>query len=716
MDCPSDHQLIQFLGQDDDSPHRGTGFNETNSDELIQHIESCESCQQSLERITSTESLHVHPPMLESPSVELEGMLEGLRSNSGRPVEPGWSLANYPDDIPFPVVPGYEIQRLIGFGGMGTVFYAIDEKLQREVAIKVLNRSKFEDKSALARFRTEALAIAQLNHPNIIEIYDVGQHDGDSYLALEYVAGGSLRDFRKSQELSWNESAGIIEKIARGVHFAHERGFIHRDLKPANILRCASGDLKISDFGLAKHIDQEDQLTRSGDVIGTPGYMAPEQLAGKHAQSNAATDIYALGAMLYEMICNRSLFPSESTVETLIAVRENRIVRPSAIRKGIPTELETICLKCLEKSPSRRYASANELADELRRFINRERIQAKPKSPAKKVALWCRQHPFAALVAAALVTLGPAVSVLTGNRMRRLDNTRVSDRFRAHAGERTLAIQASLVNEVDALEQVRAFFHSVGSVSRQQFSTFARSTLERHPTIAALEWAPIVSLSDRSAHERSRLDSGLSDYLIRWKNEFGQFAPAGDADEYVPVFYMEPFAPNRQALGFDLNSEPLRRQALEESRQNLKPAITRSLRLVQDASDAASVLVVLAVPKTDVDRQPRGFVVGVYRVGEIVESALGPFEPIGIHLQIFDAESDEVLWSSTEAFGEQQDLVHTEIIEFGSRRWELQFSSTRPFVVQSQSKEPTYFTWGGICVSLLSASLVVIGVRAPKNV
>jgi serine/threonine-protein kinase len=264
---------------------------------------------------------------------------------------------------------GYEILAELGRGGAGVVYKARQKSLNRPVALKVLLTGADAGAEELARFRIEAEAIAQLQHPNVVQIYDIGEGGGRFFYSMEYVEGGSLTARRAGSPWPPAEAAGLVETLARAMHAAHERGIIHRDLKPANVLLTADGLPKISDFGLAKRLDQGPGLTRAGAIMGTPSYMAPEQALGQAGDVGPATDVYALGAILYALLTGRPPFLGETAFHTLQQVVSERPVPPSRLQPAVAPEPEAICLRCLEKSPARRYGSARELADDLRRFL-----------------------------------------------------------------------------------------------------------------------------------------------------------------------------------------------------------------------------------------------------------------------------------------------------------------------------------------------------------
>ena len=271
-----------------------------------------------------------------------------------------------PESERLPEIPGYEITSVLGRGGMGVVYGARDLRLNRRVALKMLLAGRDASPTELARFRAEAEAVARLQHPNIVEIHGVGEHEGRSYFSLEFVDGGNLAQQFEAKAPSCEEAAQLVETLARAVQRAHDSGVVHRDLKPANVLLTRDGTPKISDFGVAKTLEGEsDCRTRTGEVIGTPAYMAPEQAAGHAKDVGPAADVYALGAILYRSLTGRPPFQGDSPWDTVAQLVADEPISPTRLRPRLPRDLKTICLKCLEKEPGRRYVSCNALAERL---------------------------------------------------------------------------------------------------------------------------------------------------------------------------------------------------------------------------------------------------------------------------------------------------------------------------------------------------------------
>ncbi len=275
-------------------------------------------------------------------------------------------------------VPGYEILDELGRGGMGVVYKALQTGLNRVVALKMVLSGDYASAAQLARFRLEAEAVAQLQHPHIVQVYGSGEVDGKPYLCLEFVDGGPLDKKLSGAPRPFREAAELVRLLAEAMHYAHERHILHRDIKPANILLTSKGDPKIADFGLAKKLDDQGGQTQSGSVMGTPNYMAPEQALGRTRELGPAADVYSLGAVLYEMLVGRPPFKGETVLDTLEQVRSREPVRPRRLEPKTPRDLETICLRCLRKDPKERYHNAQGLADDLKDFLAGRPIRARP--------------------------------------------------------------------------------------------------------------------------------------------------------------------------------------------------------------------------------------------------------------------------------------------------------------------------------------------------
>jgi tetratricopeptide (TPR) repeat protein len=424
-------------------------------------------------------------------SKELDAGAEGPATSATRPLRHCTDVpAGRPAD--WPSIPGLELVDVLGSGGMGVVFKARQATLDRDVAVKFLRDTHRGDPGLRERFLHEARAVARLRHPNLVQVYEFGEvptaggTTSQPYLVLEYVSGGSLADLLHGSPQPPGEAARLVETLADAIHYAHQQGVIHRDLKPANILlQSTTGDTgdtgerqqrgplssfpvspvspvvhslpKITDFGLAKFQAGSD-LTQYGEVLGTPSYMAPEQATGKFGPVTSAVDVYGLGAILYETLTGRPPFAAATVDATLGLVRQDEPVPPRRLQPTVPRDLETICLKCLRKEAGRRYASARELADDLRRFRAGEPIRARPVGTGERVVGWCRRNPGVAGLLAALVLVflaGSAAVLWQWQRASRNAAAFRRERDTAHQEKERSEHHLQLVHDrVDRLDQL----------------------------------------------------------------------------------------------------------------------------------------------------------------------------------------------------------------------------------------------------------------------
>ncbi len=404
------------------------------------------------------------------------------------------AVAVVPDSGHFPLVPGYELLGVLGRGGMGVVFKARQLALNRIAAIKLIvgNASA----SQLIRFRQEAESVAKLQHPNIIQIFEVGSCPAGSFLALEYVEGGTLREKVAGVQQPPRVAAQMVETLARAIHHAHDKMIVHRDLKPANVLMTTDGVLKVADFGLARSLDRESGVTMTTDFVGTPAYAAPEQVVGDYGPVGPATDVYALGVILYELLVGGLPFEADSIPVLLGRVVQSEPLSPRRLCPELDRDLETICLKCLQKDPRKRYASAAEFADDLHHFLAGEPITARPVGTLERVTRWTRRNPAVASLLAAVFSLlvllsvgGVIFSLRLGKALRTSEES--ANSAKSAAVEEQLAKQLAEVQRDAAQRAVRDGKEKLlqALTSEARAGRFSRRVGQRFATLDALRQA-----------------------------------------------------------------------------------------------------------------------------------------------------------------------------------------------------------------------------------
>jgi len=319
------------------------------------------------------------------------------------------------DDQPIPGEFGdYEILERLGRGGMGVVFKARQRSLNRVVALKMILSGRYASREEIERFRAEAESAARLRHPHIVPIYEIGEHEGRQFFSMGYVDGASLDQLTEESPLTSRDAAAYVRTVAEAVHFAHEQGVLHRDLKPSNVLIDIDDQPHVADFGLAKNAQSDHELTMTGQVLGTPNYISPEQALGRTKHVGPRSDVYSLGAMLYALVTGRPPFNAETTAATIMQLIEQEPVAPRLLNPSIDRDLETVILKCLQKDPGGRYASAKELADDLNRYLENVPIHARPIGVVERTWRWCRKNPLVAslgMATASALLVGMTVAI-----------------------------------------------------------------------------------------------------------------------------------------------------------------------------------------------------------------------------------------------------------------------------------------------------------------
>jgi tetratricopeptide (TPR) repeat protein len=418
-----------------------------------------------------------------------------------------------------PNVAGYQILGVLGRGAMGVVYKARQRGLQRLVALKMILAGGHASPGDVARFRSEAEAVGQLQHPNIVQVYEVGDADGCPFFSLEFVDGGSLHRKIAGEPQPILPAAHLVQLLARAMDAAHQKGIVHRDLKPGNVMltqprpagsASTSGGVslseplygvpKIADFGLAKRLEDESGQTRSGTILGTPSYMAPEQAEGRSREVGPLADVYALGAILYELLTGRPPFRGATMWDTLDQVRHREPVPPAQLQPKVPRDLETICLKCLQKEAGRRYAGAGELADDLGRFLAGEPIRARPVGAVERGWRWCRRNPIVAALAAAVfvsllagVVVASFFAVQASSRADQLADEKVEterQRDKAVAQEKL-----AKKNEAEAIaQQKRAKENEDKAVAQKTRAELTKDAANRQREVAEAELKTMIDL------------------------------------------------------------------------------------------------------------------------------------------------------------------------------------------------------------------------------
>ena len=399
----------------------------------------------------------------------------------------------------------FRLERELARGGMGVVFKARDEKLDRTVALKMVLTGRLASEDEVRRFQTEAQAAAGLDHPNIVPVYEAGEFEGRQYLSMAFVDGTSLQDKANGQPLPPREAAELIAVIARAIQHAHEHGIVHRDLKPSNVLLDKQGTPRVADFGLAKRIETDASLTATGQVMGTPHFMAPEQAAAKHAQIGPLSDVYSLGAMLYVLLTGRPPFQAATIVETMKQLLENDPVSPRVLNPAVPRDLETICLRCLAKQPSDRFfTTAEELADDLQRFLDDEPVRVRRVGVASRIGRWCRKtwrERRRWIVATGIVATLAIVAFVVSLQFReqgRRDAELADLRSRFEAGLKTKGWSNDHLQEMDGL---------VASLEKTQAGAGDEARQRLHA-----RFAEII----RSAIRQPKIDNAATRQIERW--------------------------------------------------------------------------------------------------------------------------------------------------------------------------------------------------------
>jgi eukaryotic-like serine/threonine-protein kinase len=532
------------------------------------------------------------PAIDESGVPSTAGGSESFTFQLAPPVAPGASSDVEAGEMPplLSDVAGYKILKVLGLGGMGVVYKARQRGLKRIVALKMIRSPGHHGPAELARFRSEAMAVADLQHPNIVQIYEVGEDQGHPFFSLEYVSGGSLANVISGTPRPPREAALLLQLLANAMDYAHLRGIIHRDLKPANVLLTEAGEPKVSDFGLVKRLEDDAGQTQSGSILGTPSYMAPEQAEGKNKEIGPRSDLYALGGILYEMMTGRPPFRAASVLDTLQQVRTQEPIAPSQFQPKVPRDLETICLKCLQKDPAKRYATAAALGEDLRRFLAGESILARPVSRAESFWRWCRRNPRVASLSGSVAALFVVWAVTSTLLYRRA----LSGEQAARANAATASQNAALAqqNAEDARSKAQEALTSAATARQNAERASANEARARKQEQAAKAIAQdsiiqMIQLGEqvmrrlRAKHDPARAEAEWlrlrDDVLTILQKEMVPLAERIEAQGVSPFA----FATLHQRLG-DL----LRKLGqVEDARREYQQGYDRIARVAQDQPD-----------------------------------------------------------------------------------------------------------------------------------
>ncbi|TWT59771.1 protein kinase domain-containing protein [Rubinisphaera italica] len=582
---------------------------------------------------------------------------------------------------------GYQILECLGRGAMGVVHRAYEKSAERYVALKFL-RSELLDtdapqqsRVARERFTAEARTTARLDHPHIVSLYSVGSNSETPYLVMQYVDGRSLQEVLKTGPLPSLQAAKYLIPIAMAIDYAHQMDVYHRDVKPHNILIDRNDVPYVMDFGLAKVFNQDTFLTRTGEMLGTPAYMAPEQITDS-TLADQRTDVYGLGVVLYQTLTGRPPYLAASVAETITQILHGDTVAPTRLNPAIATDLEIICLKCIEKEPEKRYQSSRELADDLRRYQTGEPILARRPSLWERIGKWRKRRPVAATLLTTTFLLGILASCLAALNYQHRQQQAKTTQIRETAFRLSLSLEQELRDQFAKFHLLQSFFQ-LDHPEKLKFVEYADTVRNFSPSIHAIEWAPRVASKDRIKHEDNERKSGYLDYSIRWKTPAGELVPAGQNSVYFPVQYISPFTGNEAALGYDLSSETSRYEGLLDAVRRNDISLTEPIQLVQQEHQEVAFLAMLPVYESEILQAPTledtnlaGFIVAVYLVSDIINNTRNQISADNLLLTVTDiSEVERVLYQDKLENSDQ--YTHTEklLITVADRKWMLKVES-----------------------------------------
>ena len=624
----------------------------------------------------------------------------------------------------FPKIPGFQIIELIASGGMGVVYRAFEIASQRQVAIKAVSPEASLDAMSRKRFELEADTLARLTHPNIVQLHRVVWADHRPFMILEFVEIASLDDVIRVGTLPARVSAGLVQRIAEAIRFTHEQGVVHRDLKPSNILmdraeksendeevlqariRIVEGlheehfDLsrvtpKIADFGLVGRLAESvavTRLTHAGALMGTPGYLAPESISQKSGTLTCQVDVYGLGGVLYACLTGKPPFTGANLAEVIQKILNEPLVPPKIISPNLPEDLNTICLKCLEKDPAERYQTAAEVVADLERFRQGKPIMARPPGVVRKLVKWYQGNRWPALFTGLFLILGLSVTGWIANAKYQSTQKQRFWEMEAVLKEESAKIAGRLNSEMVVVQSLSAFIGCQDQFSHVAFQQFCQPLVEQHQNLKALEWAPLVTQPNREQHEMQGRKTIRPDYTIHsGKDAADRWQTAPIENEYYPVFAAYPVKGNEAALGLNLAFEQQRQSALQSAIEQDRPGLSGPIRLVQDQEEQIAFLgfvptwqQVTGNETQGVKGELRGLAVGVFQVQALIEPILEDWN-LGkrkqYDLQIYDVtHQKELLFTSKPITEIPVDALNAQSATINAlgRAWDVVFYDRNP--------------------------------------
>jgi serine/threonine protein kinase len=601
-------------------------------------------------------------------------------------------------------------------GGLGAIYVAHDSRTQREVAFKKLHSETLENPYARHLFRAEALVTAQLQHPSIISVYDIGEYDeGKPYYTMPFVEGRTLCEYidlltknRSTSKLSNVDLLrllGVFRSVCHAVSYAHSKGVVHLDIKPSNVILGEYGEVILVDWGCAQHTHMQNEAAdsdpeRSTDtdstkildpdpIVATPAYMAPEQGAGD--ELGTATDIYQLGAMLYEILTGGPPHGRDSFSKLVRKALEDRAGQPWSkpareVNRRAPPALSAICDRAMAKDPAKRYPTVDALSRDVEHWMADEPVSVYRSGVVSSSVRMIRRHQTLApiLIVTVCLLCFFYVQLLALGLQQRCDQI-------------GYALIRDIGTSVSSVDAMRNFFETRRHVSRQEFRLLAVPFLERHAEVSALEWIPAVSRGEREDYEKAARKEAWptkelsSDFSFTQLTEDSRLEKSPARDVYYPVFYLEPYSGNETAYGYDVGSSQDRMRSLNLARMSGKTTITRPIKLIQDAPGFLAIAPVSQDLDESVTDRMRGFVLGVFRVERAIASALHSIENDQLSVQVYDVTDPadvSLLWKNSPSADPDVNigfLSATRRLSLWNRKWlvvakpKLGFALTNPF-------------------------------------